>query len=523
MSQRTPGQGYASSYEPARQTTANPTHDRFPSSTNPPSTEQRGFQLLPPPSSSSRAFELPPLSRRPVERTSPILPRSATLPSVLNPVPEDARQSSKAYDLSPRRHHEATLPPMRDSSLDQNAASPFGSTFPSYPNEPLSHFGRRVLTPKSPLRRAMSLTQMHRPGGSMSAQQNLFPLSPSSGPYRFETGSLPGLTPPEQLRRGGYGFPSMGSLPTDPPRRPSPEMRIFSKSPSPTYSGYEDNSPSAYSTYEQAGSSYLSVVDSAGAMSRGISVPASATSGGQSVTAASGQGAYQMMTFKTSEGDVRIPVDVQAASRVQDEKRKRNAGASARFRERRKKKELEAATTISKLEQRIKDITEDAEFYKKERDILAGITRGISGGEHQLAARPPSPRTRRQVGNLSSSSQPGASSSSAATSPILDRRVRRRTSSFPMAQAPESIPQPLGGQSEQQTQPPQNYDQTQTRETYHHHRTSSATGMLPPASHMAAFAGGSHSSESIPPPSIMQVQPRPGPYNPFATRYDLGR
>ncbi|KAK5013483.1 hypothetical protein LTR60_003846, partial [Cryomyces antarcticus] len=76
------------------------------------------------------------------------------------------------------------------------------------------------------------------------------------------------------------------------------------------------------------------------------------------------------MTFERPSGDITIPVDVQAASRVSDEKRKRNAGASARFRQRRKEKEREATTTISKLEQQLREATEDAEFYKRERDYF---------------------------------------------------------------------------------------------------------------------------------------------------------
>ncbi|KAF1345533.1 hypothetical protein BDV97DRAFT_284302, partial [Delphinella strobiligena] len=182
---------------------------------------------------------------------------------------------------------------------------------------------------------------------------------------------------------------------------------------------------------------------------------------GVPVTSSSGQSTYQMMTLKTTEGDVRFPVDVQAASRVADEKRKRNAGASARFRERRKKKEMEAATTISKLEQRIKEVTEDADFYKKERDVLAGIIRSMSGGDRQLSGRPSSPRLRRNVSNPTSSTQIVSSHSynspaePSLGSPDIDRNVRRRTSSFPMAQAPAVIPQPFGQSAQHMHQ--QNY------------------------------------------------------------------
>ena len=56
-----------------------------------------------------------------------------------------------------------------------------------------------------------------------------------------------------------------------------------------------------------------------------------------SSTAAQSQ--YQTMMLETAQGPIQIPVDLQAASKVQDEKRKRNATASHRFRQRRKKKE----------------------------------------------------------------------------------------------------------------------------------------------------------------------------------------
>ncbi|KAG9536795.1 hypothetical protein KCU79_g21024, partial [Aureobasidium melanogenum] len=108
----------------------------------------------------------------------------------------------------------------------------------------------------------------------------------------------------------------------------------------------------------------------------------------------SGSNSVQMMTLKTTEGDVRFPVDVQAASRVADEKRRRNAGASARFRERRKRKEMEASQTIARLEQQVKDMTEDADFYRQDRDILASIVSQFPGGREHLP-RPQSPRTRR--------------------------------------------------------------------------------------------------------------------------------
>jgi len=98
-----------------------------------------------------------------------------------------------------------------------------------------------------------------------------------------------------------------------------------------------------------------------------------------------------MMTLETTSGTVQLPVDVQAASRVADEKRRRNAGASARFRQRRKEKEREASVTIGRLEQQVKELIEDAEFYKRERDYLAGVLLSLPHGECNFP-RPVSPR-----------------------------------------------------------------------------------------------------------------------------------
>ena len=86
--------------------------------------------------------------------------------------------------------------------------------------------------------------------------------------------------------------------------------------------------------------------------------------------APTGQSSIQIMTIKSQQGHhVQIPVDVQAASKVADEKRKRNAGASARFRARRKEKEREASMSIARLEQQLRDALEDAE-RKQERLFL---------------------------------------------------------------------------------------------------------------------------------------------------------
>ncbi len=67
-------------------------------------------------------------------------------------------------------------------------------------------------------------------------------------------------------------------------------------------------------------------------------------------SSAAAQSQYRMMVLETAQGPIQVPVDMQAASKVQDEKRKRNATASHRFRQRRKEKERETSGNIAELE-----------------------------------------------------------------------------------------------------------------------------------------------------------------------------
>ena len=60
------------------------------------------------------------------------------------------------------------------------------------------------------------------------------------------------------------------------------------------------------------------------------------------------------MTIELEQGPIKVPVDVQAASKVTDERRKRNATASHQFRQRRKEKERETLGKISKLEAQVR-------------------------------------------------------------------------------------------------------------------------------------------------------------------------
>lgn len=82
---------------------------------------------------------------------------------------------------------------------------------------------------------------------------------------------------------------------------------------------------------------------------------------------ASGQSQCQMLTLETEQGPIQVPIDVQAASKVVDEKRKRNATASHKFRKRRKDKEQETSNKISNLKAQVREMTKERDFLQ---DVL---------------------------------------------------------------------------------------------------------------------------------------------------------
>lgn len=114
-------------------------------------------------------------------------------------------------------------------------------------------------------------------------------------------------------------------------------------------------------------------------------------------SSATGGSTYQMMTLDTEQGPIQVPVDVQAASKVADEKRKRNATASHRFRQRRKEKERETSQNIAKLEQLIREVTAEREYYKRERDYFRDVAVRNPGHAHIVLPRPLSPGQRRHT------------------------------------------------------------------------------------------------------------------------------
>ncbi|GAB7338473.1 hypothetical protein MBLNU457_4754t1 [Dothideomycetes sp. NU457] len=240
-------------------------------------------------------------------------------------------------------------------------------------------------------------------------------------------------------------------------------------------------------------------------------------------------GTYKMMNLETGTGLLAIPVETGAASRASDEKRKRNAGASARFRERRKKREMEASVTIRKLERQVKDLTEDRDFYMRERDYFSTVLFRQPGAE-RLPPRPQSPRLSRPAPlpiraselrsfdydderSLSPESDPRRSEDSRRPQPDPRHEhlpARHPNSPLPDTSFAHSWPAPI-----HQQHPPAPYHEANLA-----HVTATVSGPRveraeyryagPPPPHPAHLHG--------PPPTVMQASPTTGPLNPFHAR-----
>lgn len=498
-------------------------------------------------SGSTGRFELPPLTRAPsatADTFLPPTPRIAGVSSILNPSQDSEsthNRRRKASQLESPRQPSQPLPSL--SAPTQGPPPP-----PALPGQSpgLQHAAanerppRRILTPRSPsLHKAASLGQLNSASGTISAQRNPFPASPHSRAYTIEPGAAgaPPLPTTPGIHRPGNGFPTQ--VGTESVRRASggtARSRAVSgsESPSTNYSSsLGQTSPATHYVTTTPGGSALH----ASSMEPTYGISASTGSGaerqrpmGIPISSSGGQNVYQMMTLETTSGTVQLPVDVQAASRVADEKRRRNAGASARFRQRRKEKEKEASTTISRLEQQVRELSEDAEFYRRERDIFVGILGSIPGYERHLA-RPASPRLRRTSvpafpGGLSMAQEQEQRSPEG-------RNVRRRTSTFSLPPPPPPAQQP-----QTQLPPPNSAFQSnygtsgyatsvgpQTTPAGHQGRSEhvTSTHVMSSASHPQPINSG-QAQQPQPqqlhpnptgPPQVLQPAPQTGPWNPY--------
>ncbi|KAF2132179.1 hypothetical protein P153DRAFT_285140 [Dothidotthia symphoricarpi CBS 119687] len=301
---------------------------------------------------------------------------------------------------------------------------------------------RHRLTALSPrLHKPKSLGILNAPTGTIDAHQSPF-LSGSIRPSD-PGASQPALPTPPVVSRGAYFPPGLSMAPT-PPHSNRAEVRR----PSANYSQSGSASPMThYSSYSRS-TSVASGYENLSSQGHYMAMPPNAqVQDGQNSTmsiehnmipmAPSAQSSIQLMTIKSQQGHpVQIPVDVQAASKVADEKRRRNAGASARFRARRKEKEREASVSISRLEQQLRNALEDADYYRGERDHFKSVLYQQPGAERHCA-RPSSPRLRRLSISISHPTSPttvdGSEESYAGyeeESHDSERNVRRRTSSY---------------------------------------------------------------------------------------------
>ncbi|KAI9797675.1 MAG: hypothetical protein M1833_005336 [Piccolia ochrophora] len=385
-----------------------------------------------------------------ISETKP--PRAFDVRTILNPL-----QSETPYERDRRRN-------AGHSETAADATSTLYASFNTRPRSPqpmsrehmitppsgdsqsghLSHAPRRILTPRSPSLRTLSLS---RPSvGTIDAQQSPFLSSGGHRTYIAEPGLSKGSEVPplptsmvlSRFPSAPYGFPPRGHSPPPSSRRASmgttQTAHSQSASPSTSYSSFSQ--PGQASPAPQHGLSATRPTPPSQSSAAGSLGPQQGGPGPSSFLPTSSslaQSSYQLLTLDTAQGPIQVPVDVQAASKMADDKRKRNAGASARFRQRRKEKEREASQTISKLEQQIRDVTEEREFYRQERDHFRHLV-AIKQGQAAVGQRPPSPR-------LHSPRESTHWHERSSLSP--ERNVRPRTNSYPTGPA-LALPGPPG-------------------------------------------------------------------------------
>lgn len=300
---------------------------------------------------------------------------------------------------------------------------------------------RHMLTPNSPGSATLALSSLQTRNPSVDSTlrapgQDGRVLSEEAGKQKFVEGSPYTTFPPNASLARSTTF---GSLPDPSPfahtRRTSggSGLGLVSRSqePSPStsqssYSHISQTSPaSGFGLPPRAPQGFSAIGQQVVTPHRQSSnvptgQPSSISAGGHLFDMA--HGSYEM-TLDTEHGPLRVPVDVQQASHIADEKRKRNAGASARFRARRKEKEREASQTISSLEKELREAVEERDFYANERNFF----RDMASRHAQVPVRPPSPRHRRLPPPPSVSPQFQADEGRGEPPP---RNLRRRTSDY---------------------------------------------------------------------------------------------
>ncbi|KAL9129592.1 MAG: hypothetical protein Q9217_001980 [Psora testacea] len=405
----------------------------------------------------------PPSSTPPEQRLS----RPIGVENLLNPTAGDnimpgGRRHNRESTDSPRtvpmaamsRPATPSVPPSsmrKHSSGDITLPSITPPLMNSYP-QPIA----RSMTPRSPTSYGPAPITTKLPTATIDAQQSPFVL------LQDQTSVLMGGRPPLPSEMAtGSNMLSAAYKSSAPPPPASPRLRRISQSgPSPpTYPrmqalldrpgnmavlAHPTSRCSSPTLHQPRNSSppALHQVGSTGQPRSFFSAPFASTGPASTIpqlafdkkafdtpaSGPSGQSQYQMMTLETEQGPIQVPVDVQAASKVADEKRKRNATASHRFRQRRKEKEQETSNNIAKLEAQVREITEEKEHYQRERDFLQDV---VLRNRIPIPPRPASPRRRRHA---SLGGPPYQDLDPAARNE--GRNTRRRTSAYVPPQGP---------------------------------------------------------------------------------------
>ena len=274
-----------------------------------------------------------------------------------------------ALMLARSRGHQAPLPPQRSAPSDTATLRPTAETLvgPAPPSrtEPLLQSGRRAFS-------TGTYSGEHSTSTSISSERYLNPPSTAGSPKPLNSVSTSGAP----LSASSYG-PAQGAAPSHWRSYARPESPRAGKSES-TPLGHP--APPGSATFSQGAQHVPGLSDRP-----------------HSEFGASGDMGTRYMTVDAGQGLMSIPVDIQAASKVAAEKRARNAGASARFRARRKEREQASSKEIDVLKDRIRDLEEDAEFYRAERDKLAEGLYATVSDKGRYFPRPTSPQSRRAM------------------------------------------------------------------------------------------------------------------------------
>ena len=414
----------------------------------------------------------PPSSTPPEQRPSrPII----GVQNLLNPTTggetanaASRRRNAEHVESPPRASALTAMPRASTPSLpptSRTKRSPVNVTLPSITPPLVSVYPQalgRAMTPHlSPSGYGPSQVAMNNPSGTMDVKQSPFVL-PREHNGMGGRGSLPDIITATSLPGDPHGAPLPPAI-SPPGRRSSQDSTRYSSmqdllerkggaptgpqsvasqgdSPSTQYSGYSRVShtppPAPPPSTGQPQSFFTAPFTAPGPASSMAQLGFDAASG-----STAGGSTYQMMTLDTEQGPIQVPVDVQAASKVADEKRKRNATASHRFRQRRKEKERENSQNIAKLEDQIRQMEEEREYYRRERDYFREVAVRQPGQTHALP-RPQSPRQRRHPPVSASIGYPNVQFEGPETGNRNGgRNTRRRTSAYMPAVGPP--PQPV--------------------------------------------------------------------------------